>query len=311
MKSYLEQNPVVIEIEGLEHKFSSIDRFKGVVNSKKILKEALAKMQTREDWSNLGPLLAGYKKAGIKLQPNHWGKIVRVAGSAGHIYTVLECAKQADETGLQLSGYETTVRILAQVNDKIVTSEGSVSKAAQALKWSELVLDLLQRPHHAASKQANGSKVHFSRVVRGLALYSRAAAIKAMQVADQDVELQLTLLRDEAELLKSLWSDVDISNLNEVDDFSRLNPVLERESDVRINKALNGSAYVQTLAQNIKGLSLTRELLGTEAQDLQKFEAAIAQHLQQFVEGNKQRKEGWAAEYEQVTGSAPSWPPMA
>lgn len=311
MKSYLEQNPVVIEIEGLEHKFSSIDRFKGVVNSKKILKEALEKMQTREDWNNLGPLLAGYKKAGIKLQPNHWGKIVRVAGSAGHIYSVLECAKQADETGLQLSGYETTVRVLSHVNDKIVTSEGSVPRATQALKWSELVLDLLQRPQHAVSKQASSGKVHFSRVVRGLALYTRAATIKAMQAADQDVEHQLTLLRDEVELLKSLWSNVNTSNLNEDEDFSRLNPVLERQSDTRVNKALNGSAYIQALAQNIKGLSLTRELLGSEAQELQKFEAAIAQHLQQFVEGNKQRKAGWEKEYEQVTGSAPSWPAMA
>lgn len=309
MKSYLQQNPVVIEIEGLEHKFSSIDRFKGVANSKGILMKALAKMKTREDWSNLGPLLAGYKKAGIKLQPNHWGKIVRVAGSTGHIYAILECAKQADETGLQISGYETTVRVLANINDKIVLSDGSSSEAVQALKWSEIVLDLLQRPQRTESK---GSKVQFSRVVRGLTLYSRAAAIKAMQAAEQDVGHQLTLLKDEVELLKTLWRDVDTSNLKQVEDFSRLNPVVERESEVRdVPKALNGSAYVQALAQNIKGLSVARELLGTEAQELQKVEGAIAQHLEQFVAEANQRKEGWATEYERVIGSAPSWPPMA
>ena len=210
---------------------------------------------------------------------------------------------------MKISRHETTARALANINDKIVASDGSVTAAVQALKWSEIVLDLLQRPQHIESKEG---KVHFSRVVRGLTLYTRAAAIKAMQAAEQDVEHQLTLLRDEVELLKTLWSDVDTSDLKQVEDFARLHPVVERQSEVRgVPKALNGSAYVQALAQNIKGLSVTRELLGTEAQELQKVEAAIAKHLEQFVQENKQRKEGWATEYERVIGSAPSWPPMA
>ncbi|UNI14223.1 hypothetical protein JDV02_000874 [Purpureocillium takamizusanense] len=307
MRSYLQQNPVVIEVEGLEHKFSSIDRFKGIENSKVILAKALENMHTGEDWANLGTLLAGYKKAGIKLKPDHWGKVVRVAGSRGHIYVIIECAKQSDKTGLLLTNRETVVSVLAFVNGKIATNPGGVAEARQALRWAELVLDLLQRPEHMLQTVRPRDRLHFSRVVRGLVLFARSSAVKAEQDAGEAVEQDMALLREEVTLLESLWEGNAPQVLATLEDFAKLNPTPERSSGTRVPQALSGSSYVQVLAQNIKGIQTTRDLLGDEAKSLAPVQDALEEHLGEFVQTAPGRVKGWEDEYEKVVGKRPSW----
>lgn len=310
-RSHLEQNPIIIEVDGLEHKFSSIDRFKGIENSKKALSKALDSMQTAEDWANLGTLLAGYKKAGIRLKANHWGKIVRVAGTRRHIYAVIECAKQSDKTGFVFKTPETAVRVLAFVNDKITESAWDANETKQALKWSEVVLDLLQRPEHTVSSQLTRERLHFSRLVRGMTLFARASAVKVGQAAERDVNL----LKDEVVLLSSLWEDAVNKDLLEVPEFANLNPLVERnasENGNHIPQALNGSAYIQVLAQNIKGIEIAQEVLGgEEAKTLSPILKTLNSHLQDFATKSTSRAESWAAEYEKVMGNKPNWPAVA
>ncbi|TFB05686.1 hypothetical protein CCMA1212_002009 [Trichoderma ghanense] len=310
MKTYLEQNPIIIEVEGLEHKFSSIDRFRDIDNSKAVLSKALASMRTRDDWANLGTLLAGYKKAGIRLKANHWGKIVRMAGQSGNVLAVIECAKQAEKTGLVLTNPETVVRVLSYVNDKITNSHWDEAETKQAQKWAEQVLDLLQRKEHMVEGQPTRERLHFSRVVRGMTLFTRASAIKVKRDAGEPIVSDIVLLRDEIQLLSSLWKGETDANLEELPDFAKLNPTLERNASpkgVKIPKALNGSAYVQVLAQNIKGIELAREIVGGEAQVLAPVEAALADHLRHFVQTSKSSTKGWDEEYEKIVGEAPKW----
>ncbi|KAK1250084.1 hypothetical protein MKX08_010087 [Trichoderma sp. CBMAI-0020] len=310
MKSYLEQNPIIIEVEGLEHKFSTIDRFAGIENSKTILTKALKSMQSQDDWANLGTLLAGYKKAGIRLKANHWGKIVRMAGDSGNIHAVIECAKQSDKTGLMFTNRETVVRVLSYINEKVTSSNWDMTETKQAQTWADQVLDLLQRREHAIQGQPTRERLHFSRVVRGMTLFAKASAAKVKQQAGEPVEQDLVLLKDEVELLSSLWKDSTSANLEEVADFAKLNPTLERNSSpkgVKIPTALNGSAYVKVLAENIKGISLAREVLGEEAQGLAPVEVTLADHLRNFVKTSKSSTEGWDQEYSTIVGEAPKW----
>lgn len=310
MKSFLEQNPIIIEVEGLEHKFSSIDRFTDIENSKTILSKALKSMHTPEDWANLGTLLAGYKKAGIRLKGNHWGKIVRMAGKSGNIHAVIECAKQSDKTGLLFTNRETVVRVLCFINEKITGSNWDEAETRQAQKWAESVLDLIQRREHTIEGQPTRERLHFSRAVRGMTLFTRASAIKVKQQAGEAVDHDVVLLKDEVELLSSLWKDATNANLEEVAEFAKLNPTLERNSSpkgVKIPTALNGSAYVQVLAQNIKGIALAREILGEEAQSLAPAEVALADHLRHFVQTSKSSTDGWDQEYTKIVGQAPKW----
>ncbi|ODA80012.1 hypothetical protein RJ55_02970 [Drechmeria coniospora] len=310
MRSYLEQNPIVIEVDGLEHKFSSLDRFKGIENSKRILNQALDKMETTSDWSNLGTLLAGYKKAGIKLMAKHWGRVARVAGTRGHVFAVIECAKQADKTGLLLTNRELVVRVLAYVNAKITESKWDATETKQALCWAEQVLDLLQKPEHMLSTKRARDRLHFSRLVRGLALFARASALQVKKDAGEPVEKDVVLLKDELALLGSLWEGSLEKDLSELEEFALLHPTLERNSSpngTRNPKGLNGSAYVQVLAQNIKGISLARKLLAEEAKILAPVEGALEKHLGDFVKTAHGRSKGWEDVYAEATGKQPSW----
>ncbi|KHN99526.1 uncharacterized protein MAM_02379 [Metarhizium album ARSEF 1941] len=306
-RSQLEQNPIIIEVEGLEHKFSSIDRFKEVENSKKALSRALHKMQSAQDWANLGTLLAGYKKAGIKLKANHWGKVVRVAGRRGHIFAVIECAKQFDKTGLVIRTPETAVRVLAFANDKITESAWDAGETKRALRWVETVLDLLQRPEFRSTRQ----NLHFSRLVRGLAVFSRASAVKVGQAAERD----MALLRDEVALLSALWEGAVDKDLFGVSEFAKLNPLVERrardDGEKIIPQALNGSAYIQVLTQNIKGIELAQEVLGDDVESLPPILDTLRSHLQDFATKSETRTEAWADEYEKVMGTTPNWPAAA
>lgn len=303
MRSYLEQNPIVIEVEGMEHKFSSLNRFSDIEDSKTILKNALEKMQTADDWNNLATLLAGYKKAGIKLQPVQMGKIVRLAGETGNIYSIIECAEQAYETGLSLSKAETTVRLLLFVNDKSINNKGDAAQANQALRWTTKVMDLLQR---SESKLATGNtrdRLHFSKAVRGLVLFARASAVKANEAAGEAVEQQMTLLRDEVELVGSLWKDSLGQDITQVPDFSSLNPKFDgarNNKTLQQNPTLSGSGYIQVLAQNIKAMSLTREIVGDEAKQLQDVEAQLKSHAEQFLDNAGEAKESWTKEYKRI-----------
>ncbi|KAG5977294.1 hypothetical protein E4U55_006899 [Claviceps digitariae] len=306
-RSFLEQNPIVIEVEGLEHKFSPIDRFKDIVDSKILFNKALHNMHSADDWANLSTLLAGFKKAGIKLRPDDWGKIVRKAGTTGHVFPIIECAKQSDKTGLFLNNAEVVARLLAFVNDKISNSPGEVAEVKQAVKWVDMVLELLQRPEHAVKGQTR-ERLHYLRLVRGMVLLARASFVNTGEASKQDLDS----LRYEVTLLKALWEDAVDKDLYEVAEFSRLNPTLERKArqdGQEVPRALNGSAFVQVLAQNIKGIETAQQVLGQEATEgLSPILKALASYLHDFASTSKFRTEVWADEYEKALGRKPDWP---
>ncbi|OAA77775.1 hypothetical protein LEL_04598 [Akanthomyces lecanii RCEF 1005] len=302
MRTHMQSNPIIIEVDGIEHRFSPIDRSKDIPNSKKSFNQAMNLMETSEDWANLGTLLAGYKKAGVKLRNQHWGKIVRRAEETGNIYAVIECAKQAEKTGLKLQTHEMVVRLLAAINNKIIS--GNQAATVQAVKWMEVALDLLHHPEQATHRDAAAdTKVHASRLARGLVLFTRASAVSAKKAAGQDAAAELTLLKDEVELLKTLWRDADLKNLDSLAEFAVLNP-----GAVEDHKNLNGASFVSIVTQNIKAISLARELAPAEAQALGAVETALSEHLTIYATNDKRRDGRWAESYEEITGAAPSWP---
>lgn len=302
MRVFMQQNPIVIEVDGEEHKFTPLNRSTDIPNSKKSFHSVMQLMKTPEDFANLGTLLAGYKKACIHLRTQDYGKLIRVASKTGNIYTIIDCAKQAQKTGLKFKTHEMVVGLLAAINNKII--DGGAAATQQAVKWLEVVLDLLHYPEQQAVRGTNAdSKIHASRLSRGLVLFTRASAISAKQAAEEDASAELILLKDEVELLKTLWKDADLKNLNSLPEFAVLSP----SSKDGALKSMSGSAFVDVVAQNIKALSLAREYAAAEANDLHAVESALAAYLQQTVENDPRRDNTWAEVFERVTGAAPSW----
>ncbi|RTE78127.1 hypothetical protein BHE90_007417 [Fusarium euwallaceae] len=307
MRSFIQQNPVVIELDGLEHKFTTIDRFTEIPNSKKALGEVLGLMETREDWDNIGTLLAGYKKAGIRLQSYHYDKIIRKAGQSKQTYAIIECAKQSGKTGLFLTRKNHLVLLLADINNKITSPSGEANESAQALKWIELVLDLIQRPEHQQKGVKTTDRVHDSPVVRGLLLFAQASSIKAQQAAESSAEVDVQALKDNAEFITTSWTRLGTDDLANSPVLKSLNPRSPHTVSTNHKDHLSVNVYILTLAQNIKGMELAQEILGDAAKGLTPIRDALEQHLKDFIKADSRYLERWAETYELVTGRKPEW----
>ena len=245
----MQSNPIDLEVEGTEHRFAPMNKLK-FANSKLLLTKALEQMQGKEDWDQLGTLLAGYRKAGIVVRTHQMGKVVRRAGMAGHIYAVIECAKQAQETGLSFSNRENLLRTLSSINQKILGSGRDLAETKQAAKWMGIALDL-------ASRQQIGFKLENTRLGRGLVLFTRASLVLAKQEAGQSVNEDMIALRDEVDVLKTLWADGATQDRIR-GDMDRLG--FERAS----NLGIGTTASVWALSQNVFALRMAEEVLGKE-----------------------------------------------
>lgn len=305
MTSRLEQDPIILEIEGYEHRFSTIDRFNDVQNSKVLWNKTLTLMNTSGDWSNLAAFLAGYKKAGVKIRFFHWGALVRLAGEGGGLPVLIDCAKQGEKTGFRLNTAEKVAKIFLYVNQKIVASGLDEAETIQARKWAGVLLDLLQRPEHATSV----GKLHLSKPVRGMLLFNQASATKAKQGAEEGFDKHLTLLKDEVAILQSLWAKALDTDITSDTDFSSLNPNLLARTPKKARKhgSLSGAQYVQLMAQTIRGIELSNELIGDEAAGLLPIRDALDKHLVAFIEDCAHSPKGYHTYYEEVVGRSPSW----
>lgn len=309
-RNYIQQNPIIIEVDGLEHKFSTIDRFSDIPNSKKALLSVLDLMKTKEDWDNLGTLLAGYQKAGIKLPKHHYMKMIRRAGRNGQIYSIIECAKQAQKTGFELSQKEHVIQLLSFISNKITQVGTGEAKSVDALRWTEIVLDLLQRPPHVNESLSALEQTQSHPLVRGQVLFAQASTVQYLKQQEKPAEKELVALSDSTQALTSLWS----RGLKEGEELKVLSAISDlrphQEQNLPKNKGratLSMSEFVQAVALNIKGMSLAREILGDAAKGLEPIEKQLEEHLREFVEPSPKYNEPCANAYEKVMGKTPIW----
>ncbi|EOO02265.1 hypothetical protein UCRPA7_2233 [Phaeoacremonium minimum UCRPA7] len=151
----LKSNPITMEIDGEVIKFYGMDPTKGdIPNTRKILFEAIDKMVTREDWSNLPHLLEGlYYNANRKLLPEDYPKMTRKAGVKGQTYTIIECARQVKKTGFRLDTSEKVQELLSWVQLMAIDAEMDPEVTKKALTWSELVLEMLEDKQHQPKRK--------------------------------------------------------------------------------------------------------------------------------------------------------------
>lgn len=318
-RNYLEQNPIVIEVEGLEHSFSTIDRSKDVPGSRNILNDAVTHMETKSDWDNLPYLLNGYRNANIKLRYHELTKIARIASDKGFSSAIIECAKQAEQTGFFILTKEVMNLILSDLSNQIATAGDNLEQIQSAVKTTELLLDIVQRPSHKEKLQAGPSRdqLQFSLTVRGHILFVLASHAKAKLAAGEPADQEIAAARDAIETLGSLWEPYAGKNLNEVPEFPRMQPKIA----VKGNKAadtLGGSLYVKTLARNMEGIRLAGllarenpEAFSSVADKLNKVVLPVAKaidsHLTEVVPSFQGFKPQWAEQYTAVVGRKPEW----
>ncbi|KAH7170387.1 hypothetical protein EDB81DRAFT_752903 [Dactylonectria macrodidyma] len=307
-RAHIQQNPIVIELDGLEHKFSFIDRFKEIPNSKKVLQTALKLMKTKEDWDNLGTLLAGYEKANIKLAPFHYSQIIRHASRNEQIYSVVECVKQAKETGFTLNNTVHVIAVLNVFSSMITESNAEDARIQDASKWTDIVLDLLERPLHINKNEAKLDQAQFHPFVRGQVLFIKASVAQDLKQREQPAEKELSAVSDSAQALLSLWTQGVKKGESLQVPASIVGMTAHRNTNSRGRSELSLSELTQTVALNIKGMKMARELLGDAANGFKPMEKLLDEHLERGVELNPKNGQRYADIYAKILGKTPSWP---
>jgi hypothetical protein len=154
-RKILQTEPVVVTIDDQEFTLAPINLKRDVPDRGKSLKKALSLMKEKKDWDNLPNLMMGFND-----KPSFMGKqkdffnpvmksvVVRMAGQAGHQDVILECLRRASNTGLTLSEEQTVGAVFFWIHNKAYSSEWAASDTKTALKWAEMVDEMLEDPKY-------------------------------------------------------------------------------------------------------------------------------------------------------------------
>ncbi|VUC33531.1 unnamed protein product [Clonostachys rosea] len=251
-RSYLEQNPIVIEVEGLEHNFTTIDKHHDIPSTTKIFYDALDQMETARDWRNLATMLAGYKSANIKTRAGFHGKVARTASDRGFATVLIDCANEADKTGFYIRNKELLNHILTGITTQITAAEGDWEQIQKLVRRIDSLLDILQRPSHREDVRDPRDRLLYSMTARGQILLARSALVKAKQEAGEPTEKELELLLEDIKVFTSLWEPLLEQQVAEIPEFVELYPKTKKSYGGPPGLSLR--AYVLSLAHNVKGI---------------------------------------------------------
>lgn len=281
----MEKNPIIIELEGTEHKFETINRHSDIPQPKRLLDSVLKTMETDADWDNLPTLLAGYTKAGINLRGSSQGKITRVAHKKDKLRVILESAKQSSSTGFFIASREQLAYIQMGICNRLDAAAGDVQRIESCVKMANLMLTILLQPDHIAhhKSRSKGGWLQNSVLFRSLLVHSRAHLYKAKKATGEPVEAELLLLTDEIKALSTLWARHSELEIDTIPDFYETFPVShytqEPQSGDRRSDFLGEGHYVAYLARHIQAIELVDKLALEHPDDFASVSAEIKKHL--------------------------------
>ncbi|KAL2886196.1 hypothetical protein HOO65_060026 [Ceratocystis lukuohia] len=154
-RSRLQTDPIVIEVDGYEHRFETLNfKKKDVPNSRAILLKAISLMKTRADWDNLVRLLNGYARSKRTIKLHDRFRMIREAGRTGNIWSIIEAMRHSEKSGLYLRHLPPVDEIMYWLCHKAVSNNWSASETKQAATWATIVMDILEEPEHRRPNQS-------------------------------------------------------------------------------------------------------------------------------------------------------------
>ncbi|KAI1457601.1 hypothetical protein F4805DRAFT_166654 [Annulohypoxylon moriforme] len=200
----LQADPITIEIDGEVNKFRYQDPFVSIPSTSKSLYSAIS-LFTPEDFSNLRPLIEGLTIAGRNLDSGIQAKIIRKAGHKGRIYDIIELARGVRRTNFKLDSAEKITELLHWVQMKAVDSAWDPEETAKALRWAEIVVDLVEEEDHRPGA-AKDSMLLAQDPTTSLATLHLAAALALKQGTEADPALIDKVTRH-AKKIVLLWEE--------------------------------------------------------------------------------------------------------
>ncbi|KAL5877656.1 hypothetical protein ACKVWC_006807 [Pyricularia oryzae] len=199
-KEKLAKNPIVLEVDEKIYKFGFRDPRVDNPSPRDTMLQAINLMDTDKDFNNLNLLLEGLHSV-AKLQwqrPWDMARIVRRAGHHGQILKILEAARRVEATGMKLDNAEVVSELMYWIQERAFglkpdAEHWSQKGTVQALKWADMVVDMLHLPEHKPTVtpkgQPGGLAFMYDPKVRGAQLHLAAAlAVKHPQPENPDVD---------------------------------------------------------------------------------------------------------------------------
>ncbi|TRX91728.1 hypothetical protein FHL15_007281 [Xylaria flabelliformis] len=155
----LQADPIIIEIDGEVLKFRYQNIRTDIPNTRKSILMAIDQFETPADFANLKPLLEGVAYASRKLDSAFHARILRIIGQKGHIYEIIDCARSVRRTGYKLDTSEKVNELLHYVQMKARDADWDEAQTRQALRWAELVLEMLHDEAHQPKRHKDEPSV--------------------------------------------------------------------------------------------------------------------------------------------------------
>lgn len=262
----IEADPIIIEVEGYEHRFPILDYHQDTIPpSRKLLRDTVRQMETRADWDNLNRVLSGYNNAHRTVSRGDLFIIMRQAGKTGNLYAVLDAFRNAKDTHLRIRHLPVADEFLHHAQLMAIDSGFAERETRDAKTWSLMLHELMQDEGHAKVDAPPGRKpLHREPEVVGQLLHLAAAhAVHHGGAADADGKVA-----ELAEVLSHVWPEGrNLANAHDHELPEPLKPTVRislMETDdahlaIAISRRISISSYI------VNGIELAKKVLAPEA----------------------------------------------
>lgn len=260
----LENEPFYVEIGSEKVQLFHINRTKDEPRTLHGINQITKLMKTSADWENLPRFLAELKNARRNIGKP--AKIMRRANKAGMQHVVMECVKQAADTGFVLRDLHLVREVMWGAHLRGQQGGWELGAARKALTQAEYVALLLENPLHSGGGEVKSLEdPRIQPDVIGVLL--ETAAIKALrekeqdQDQDQDGKDDGKVAQYAERLMRSHWEKVNLDDDTYVDDPA--DPTIKGEEKTPPARA---DYEVQRWAPVWKGMEIAGRLLEPETE---------------------------------------------
>lgn len=155
----LEEEPITVNISETEQ-YTLRPKRVFELPSKKDASEVLNLMYATKDFRNLVPFMSGLWMAKFKMPEATWEGLIRKTRDVGKLSLILECARQADHTGLRLRNLEIVQRLFFEFHRIAQEADFVGPQTTKALSMAKQAADIMDAdlPDHAYRNQASNPK---------------------------------------------------------------------------------------------------------------------------------------------------------
>ncbi|PKS10185.1 hypothetical protein jhhlp_001935 [Lomentospora prolificans] len=291
----LQVDPIIIEVDGYEHRFDTLDYHQGTIPaSRDLMRKAVRLMATRDDWANLVRLLAGYRNADRRILAKDVFDIIQNAGRSGNIYAILDALRNVKESGLRIRTVPVADSILYWIQMMAVNSGFAQEETTKAKTWAVMLRELMENEDHAKHPTWPGRiPLHREPQIVGQVLHTAAArAVYCQDGKDEDGKVA-----ELAETLTYVWpSDRGLKDIHQ----SSLSP--DAKTSERVKFQAENDAYLKLDITNrisigsfiLNGIELAKKVVAPElAAKLEPIAEILKRDLDAEKAANVKAARGW------------------